>query len=177
MPRKNKRSGWRQVKRTKDERGMAYGYRSGLEETIAAHLQGNGIKFEFESIKVPYVIPESNHTYNPDFLLLKNGIIVETKGRFISEDRKKHILIKLQHPNLDIRFVFSNSNNKISKGSKTTYKKWCETNGFIYADKLIPKEWILEPLNELSLNEALLYKTSKEPSAPPKASTRKKWRT
>jgi len=40
--------------------------------------------------------------------------------------------------------VFTNSNTKINKGSKTTYGMWCSKNGFLYADKLIPKEWLNE---------------------------------
>jgi hypothetical protein len=51
-------------------------------------------------------------------------------------------LIKQQHPELDIRFVFSNSRSRISKQSKTTYADWCEKNGFMFADKSIPKEWL-----------------------------------
>lgn len=161
MPRKNHRATFKKIKQNKVERGLKFGYRSGLEESIANQLQGVGVKFEFETIKIPYVVPESSHSYTPDFLLLKNGIVVESKGRFIAEDRKKHILIKQQHPEIDIRFVFSNSNNKISKGSKTSYKKWCESNGFIYADKFIPKEWTLEPMNEKSYEKALQYRTAK----------------
>ena len=32
-------------------------------------------------------------------------------------DRKKHLLIKEQHPELDIRFVFSRAGNKLSSKS------------------------------------------------------------
>ena len=94
----------------------------------------------YETEKVSYIIPASDHVYHPDFLL-PNGIFVETKGRFVIADRKKHLLIKEQHPELDIRFVFTNSRNKINKSSKTTYADWCEKNGFKYADKHIPDEW------------------------------------
>jgi len=82
-------------------------------------------------------------TYTPDFLL-PNGIIVETKGRFTAEDRKKHLEIQKQHPTLDIRFVFTNSRAKIRKGSKTSYADWCSKNGFLYADKDVPQEWLDE---------------------------------
>ena len=54
----------------------------------------------------------------------------------------KHLEIKKQHPELDIRFVFSNSRNKIEKRSKTTYGMWAEKHGFMYADKRIPDEWL-----------------------------------
>ena len=121
-----------------------YGFKSGLEENISNQIAGKGIEVKYESEKVAYIIPASQHTYNPDFRL-PNGIIVETKGRFVAADRKKHQLVKQQHPDLDIRFVFSNSKNKISKNSKTTYGMWCEKNGYKYADKEIPEEWFLEP--------------------------------
>jgi hypothetical protein len=121
-----------------------YGFKSGLEENISNQIAAKGIEVKYESEKVAYIIPASQHTYNPDFRL-PNGIIIETKGRFVAADRKKHQLVKEQHPNLDIRFVFSNSKNKISKNSKTTYGMWCEKNGYKYADKEIPEEWFLEP--------------------------------
>jgi len=121
-----------------------YGFKSGLEENISTQIESKGIDVQYESEKIPYIVPASQHTYNPDFRL-PNGIIVETKGRFVAADRKKHQLVKEQHPELDIRFVFSNSKNKISKNSKTTYGMWCEKNGYKYADKEIPEEWFLEP--------------------------------
>jgi hypothetical protein len=121
--------------------GAAKGFRSGLEGKVAKQLEVLGVKVEYETTKVKYVIPESLHTYTPDFVL-PNGIVVETKGRFVVADRKKHLLIKQQHPDLDIRFVFQNPKNKITKGSKTTYADWCIKNGFQYADKRIPDEWL-----------------------------------
>jgi hypothetical protein len=60
-------------------------------------------------------------------------------------------MVKRQHPLLDIRFVFSNSRTRISKQSRTTYALWCRSKGFKYADKLIPTSWLLEPVNEASL--------------------------
>jgi hypothetical protein len=118
------------------------GYRSGLEVKVAKQLEEAGVKFEYETTKIKYRV-EEDRTYTPDYIL-PNGIIVETKGRFVLEDRKKHLLVKSQHPHLDIRFVFTNSKTKIRKGSPTSYADWCSKNGFIYADKLIPKEWLNE---------------------------------
>ena len=120
-----------------------YGFKSGLEETISQQIESQGIKVEYETEKVPYIIPASNHTYSPDFKL-PNGIRIETKGRFVAADRKKHLLVKEQNPNIDIRFVFSNSKNKITKKSKTTYGDWCDKNGYKYSDKIIPNEWFSE---------------------------------
>ena len=120
-----------------------HGFKSGLEENISQQIESKGIVVEYESEKVAYIIPASEHTYNPDFKL-PNGIRVETKGRFVLADRKKHLLVKEQNPNLDIRFVFSNSKNKINKKSKTTYADWCDKHGFKYADKEIPDSWFSE---------------------------------
>ena len=126
---------------------LKYGYRSGLESINAEELDNKGIEYSYEKESFEYTIPESKHKYTPDFIIeTASGkeIIIETKGRFVIDDRKKHLLIKEQHPDRDIRFVFSNSRGKIRKGSKTTYGMWCEKNGFLYADKLIPKKWLDE---------------------------------
>jgi hypothetical protein len=122
---------------------IKYGFRSGLEERIAEQLDQLGIEYTYEKVKLKYIKPASQHVYTPDFVLA-NGIIVETKGRFLAPDRQKHILVKRHNPDLDIRFVFSNSNARISKTSKTTYAMWCRKYGYKFADKTIPSEWLNE---------------------------------
>ena len=122
-------------------KGLKYGYRSGLEEKVAKQLKECGVEATYETTKIKYRV-EKDCTYTADFQL-PNGIIVETKGRFVVADRMKHLLIKKQRPELDIRFVFTNSKTKINKGSKTSYADWCNKNGFMYADKEIPKEWLI----------------------------------
>lgn len=118
------------------------GYRSGLEDDIAKDLKDRGVEFEYEKLKVQWQLLE-NKTYTPDFKL-PNGIIIESKGRFVQDDRKKHLIIQDQHPFLDIRFVFSNSRSKLYKGAKSTYGDWCNKHGFLYADKRIPDEWLVQ---------------------------------
>jgi len=118
-----------------------YGFRSGLEMEIDESLKSRGIDGEYEQHVIKYTKPETHHKYHPDFKL-PNGIFVETKGRFLTADRKKHLLIKAQHPELDIRFLFQNSKTRISKSSKTTYADWCIKYGFKFADKEIPAEWL-----------------------------------
>lgn len=125
-------------------RRTAVSWRSGLEDKVAADLTAKGVGFTYEGLKVPYVQPETSHRYTPDFQL-PNGIILETKGLFSLEDRRKHLLVREQHPDLDIRFVFSRSATPIRKGSPTTYGDWCKKNGFLFADKLCPQEWLDEP--------------------------------
>lgn len=118
-------------------------YRSGLEVKVATQLKECGVEAEYETLKIKYLVPQKEHYYKPDFQI-PNGIIIETKGRFDLEDRKKHLLVREQHPDLDIRFVFTNSNSKIRKGSPTSYADWCKKNGFQFADKVVPKEWLNE---------------------------------
>jgi hypothetical protein len=133
----------RQWSSTVRQRAIAEGYRSGLEETTADYLNSLGVSYTYEELVIAYTEPEKNRKYTPDFQL-SNGIIIETKGRFLTADRQKHLLIKQQYPKLDIRFVFSNSKAKLSKISKTTYAMWCEKNGFMFADKVIPLAWTKE---------------------------------
>lgn len=136
------RQTWRNNPRA---RGLREGYRSGLEELNAKHLTANKVPFVFEKVKIKYIIPATERTYSLDFELLDNGIMVETKGKFEATDRAKHLYIKLQHPDLDIRFVFQRPNEKISKGSATTYADWAEKHGFKWASKVIPLAWAREP--------------------------------
>ncbi len=128
--------------------GLKYGFRSGLEKRTAAALKAQGIPFKYEEDKIKYTKPERVSTYTPDFRI--GNIFIETKGRFLTADRQKHILIKEQHPELDIRFVFSNPNQKISKASKTTYAMWCAKHGFTYSREVIPTEWLKEAVRTTS---------------------------
>ena len=129
-------------------------YRSGLEDKVHEQLTKKKVSFEYEPSdkKIVYIIPESVHKYTPDFVLTTASgktIYVETKGIWDSDDRKKHLLIRQQHPEKDIRFVFTRSKARIRKGSKTTYGMICDGQGrgdfkgvvWQYADKLIPEEW------------------------------------
>jgi hypothetical protein len=122
---------------------QADGKRSGLESCVATQLDSLGVGYQYEKGWIEYLEPATPHKYLPDFRLFNSTIIIETKGRFVTADRKKHLLIKAQHPALDIRFVFSNPNQRISKQSRTTYAMWCEKHGFKYAKQFIPKEWLL----------------------------------
>jgi len=122
---------------------IKHGYRSGFEHKVSDQLKENKIKFEYETTVIDYIKPQTNHTYTIDFTL-PNGILVETKGRWVLEDRKKHLLIKKQHPELDIRMVFQSSKTKIRKGSKTTYAMFCDKHDIPWAEKTIPESWLRE---------------------------------
>ena len=90
-------------------------------------------------------------TYTPDFIVTTksgNTIYLEGKGRFVTQDRSKHLMVRNSNPDLDIRFIFSNPQQRISKQSKTTYALWCEKNGFLYCkfdpEEVVPRSWLME---------------------------------
>ena len=115
-------------------------YRSNFEVHFASDLIKRGLTFDYEPDSYTY-IPKST-TYTPDFYIPQYNFYIETKGFFTSEDRTKHLTFREQHPNIDVRFVFSNSKNKLRKGAKTSYGDWCERNGFLYSDRVIDENWL-----------------------------------
>lgn len=66
---------------------------------------------------------------------------IEYKGNFTGPDRTKMLLVKKQHPDLDIRLVFGRATNKLNRASKTTYAMWADKYGFPWSEKVIPEEW------------------------------------
>jgi hypothetical protein len=124
---------------SKPSRGIRTGkYRSRWESRVALQLRRVAHEFEPRDKTIPYKL---EHTYLPDFIL-KNGIIIEAKGVFSPRDRAKHIAIKAQHPEIDIRIVFQNSEVKISKKSRTTYGVWCTKHNIQWCHRLIPDSWL-----------------------------------
>ena len=61
-------------------------YRSGLEEQVADLLSNLGIDYEYESTKISYTI---SHNYTPDFILPNKHVVLECKGYWDSDDRRK----------------------------------------------------------------------------------------
>lgn len=114
-------------------------YRSKYEKRTA---KNSSKKVKYETVKLEWQPPTK--TYTPDWEL-PNGILVESKGFFRPSDRTKMLCVIKQHPDRDIRMLFQNANNKISKGSKTTYASWCNKHGIKWAEgDKIPYEWLRE---------------------------------
>lgn len=118
--------------------------RSKLEERFESILKEFDVPYEYEVTKIDYIIPESSHTYTVDWTVL-NGKLIETKG-YLSDhsERRKYVLLKEQHPDLDLRFVFDNP-NKLCGGTKMSHAKWAEKYGFQYCsikDTEQIKQWI-----------------------------------
>jgi hypothetical protein len=124
--------------------------RSGFEDSFEKDLRSRGIKYTYESetLEYKYIIParEKTERYTPDFpIITKTGkkIYIETKGKLTAENRKKYLRVR-DLLSIDLRFVFQRPNNKIYKGSNTTYGQWATKNGFLWADKTMPNEWLSE---------------------------------
>jgi hypothetical protein len=120
-------------------------YRNGLEKRVGEQLSNAGVSFDYEPHTVSISVPQRKATYLPDFWAKDRPIIIETKGYFYNgaKDRQKLCLVKEQHPELDIRILFSDANKKIYKNSPTTYGKWATDHGFIWADKgIVPESWL-----------------------------------
>jgi predicted AAA+ superfamily ATPase len=114
-------------------------FRSDLEGLVADQLEKQRVEFTFEPSRIKYEVTKK---YTPDFLL-PNGILIEVKGWFKSEDQRKHKLIKVQHPEIDIRFVFQKLKNKV-QGGRFTCQEWCEKYDFKFAESIVPNSWIHE---------------------------------
>lgn len=112
--------------------------KSGFERSFEVNLQSRGIRYEYETKQIPYIL---ERTYNPDWILKDYPFIVETKGLLDRESKAKMAAVKKQHPDIDIRFVFMYPDKKIP-GTKQTHAQWAEKNGFLWAEGVIPEEWL-----------------------------------
>jgi hypothetical protein len=137
-------------------------FRSGLEKKVSATLASNGIDAKFEPIKILYSTIPEDHKYTPDFVL-GNDVLIEVKGYFTAQDRKKHLLLKYNYPDLNVHFVFGNKKNKLHKNSPTTYEDWCKKHGFECCDAKdveTLKQWSRKKRN--SLDTVRLYKVAEK---------------
>ena len=124
-------------------------YKSKYEVNVAKAFKQAGISFEYEPEILKFTQPLKERKYTPDFKIkTKTGVncLVETKGRLTSEDRKKLLWVKEQHPKKKIVLLFMNSSVTLTKVSKTTYSDWAKKNGFEWYDFRfgLPKGWIKE---------------------------------
>jgi hypothetical protein len=129
---------------------LKYGYKSGLEHTVAEYIKTTEYPLNYETETLNYIVPERKAKYTPDFVFTKkNGefMFIETKGRWTSADRLKMKHVLASNPGIDIRMVFQSPNQKISKASKTTYEAYALKLGIKHvAKKDIPVEWLTECL-------------------------------
>lgn len=117
-------------------------YRSQFEADVARRLIAAGIEPGYEQTRLLYEVPR---VYVPDFTLrTANGreILVEAKGYFPPEDRRKMLDVIRAHPERDIRIVLQRPGTRIRESSKTTLARWCDANGIVWAAGEVPEEWL-----------------------------------
>lgn len=120
------------------------GFRSGYEERVYNDAIARKRKLDHEppDSVIHYTKPARRARYIPDFVL-PNGVIVETKGRFTTEDRAKMLNVMRDNPQLDIRFLFQRANQRITRSKNSmTYGEWADKHGFRWSTgDSIPEEW------------------------------------
>jgi hypothetical protein len=109
-------------------------FKSKLEERVWAILKREFPSVKYEPDKFKYTQPAIDRTYTPDFKTGRKKIYLEAKGKLDLDTRKKMLWFKECNPDIRIIFLFQNSDNKITKRSKTTYAMWAEENGFEWLD-------------------------------------------
>ncbi len=115
------------MKATRRAHGWAVAaFKSGLEEDNANLLRSLGIDPRYEEFSLEYQVPATTCRYTPDFRL-PNGVVIETKGYFDAEDRKRHLLVRKSHPGLDIRFVFTKASQFCQTADRKAYSQWLQS--------------------------------------------------
>ena len=133
---------------SKRANALKHGYKSGLELSVSMQINQTEYPLNYETETLKYIVPERKAKYTPDFVFTKrNGdmMYIETKGRWTTADRTKMKHVLQSNPGIDIRMVFQNPNQKLSKTSPTTYEAYARKLGIVYvAKKEIPAEWMAE---------------------------------
>lgn len=119
-------------------------FKSKFEGYVAEYL---GEDYQYEVAKLDFIQPQQKRKYTPDFQIAENTFI-ECKGIFSADDRKKMLWVREQHPDKTFLLLFYNANQKLRKGSSTSYSDWADKNGFVWADwykegRKIPDNWLI----------------------------------
>jgi len=120
----------RKTKFKKKKRNAA-GHLSGFESKVAGIYDEQKVPYEYETVKLPYVLPSPVHNYRPDFIV--GPVYVEAKGYFPYKDQAKMRAVKAAHPEKDIRFVFMKPHALLPR-RKVTHADWALAEGFPWTD-------------------------------------------
>ncbi len=107
---------------------------SSEDKVLAALPKVKGLTVEYEPHSIEYTI---HGDYYPDLMFtLPSGhtFYVEVKGSFRIEHMRKMDAVITQHPDLDIRMVFTNKNKKNIR--------WCDKRNVKWAIGEVPEEWL-----------------------------------
>ncbi|QIN94819.1 endonuclease [Proteus phage 3H10_20] len=121
-------------------------YDSMLEKNLHETKLSNA-RFHCKEDKIYYEVP---HTYEPDFVIEKDGItyFIETKGRFRdSTEARKYLFIRDFLPeNSELVFIWEKNGTvfpfakKRKDGTKATHQEWADKQGF--------RHWVQDQFNE-----------------------------
>jgi hypothetical protein len=106
------------------------GMKSMAEVDVAERLTRAKLPYAYEPETWKYQYDPQEYT--PDFQV--GNVFIEVKGKATSDTRKKMLAVQKHNPDKHIVIVFLKGNNKIRKGSKTTYLQWFRKHGFICFD-------------------------------------------
>ena len=126
-------------------RGSPYPFRSHFEAGCATELTRMGIIYEYEPFDLEYFSKvrggecndcgshdvEKIRWYCPDFWVPRHSTVIESKGKFTSENRTKMLDVIAAHPDINVRMWFM-YNNKLHKKSTVRYSDWCEKHRVTY---------------------------------------------
>lgn len=150
------------------------GYRSMSEVRFATRLKDINIKFDYEKDKLNYQFEPQK--YVVDFTV-DGDLLIEYKGKLDPASRRKMRAVKKCNPNVDLVMIFEKPNNKIYRGSQTTYGDWATNEGFVWFD--VKDIDGLENYIKLHHNKRITSarKNSKKTKAPIKAKSKGMART
>lgn len=113
-------------------------YKSQLEKRIHTGPM-KVLTYEPKDARLSYIVPKM---YQPD-LRGRDGALYEIKGRArTSDELRKYVLVKSQHPNIDLRFILMNPNVRAYPGCRTTLANWLAKYGFEWChEDSIPVTW------------------------------------
>lgn len=119
-------------------------FRSKFEASISKYLLSKGVQFTFERLTLPFVQPSKKRKYKPDFKIEETSVVIEAKGYLTARDREKLLLVREQHPNVNLVLLFMDSRKRLNKRSPTSYADWCTKHGIPFADfrSGIPDNWL-----------------------------------
>ena len=119
------------------------------EVAFATQCDRQGIPWKYESEKLMWSPPL--RPYTPDFILPKKSggkMHIEKKSYLRPQDITKMRYVRKQHPEVDIRFVFSRASKPLGRvradGTRGTHGDWATKNGYQWCDGFLPQAWINE---------------------------------
>lgn len=130
---------------------VSAGFRSAFEQSTANQLKAAKIEFKYEPREhtIGYTLKANgicvdcgckaivtNHKYLPDFVI-NEKVIVETKGKWDAQDRKKAIEI-CNNTDYTLVLLFQNPLQKITK--RVNYGKWCDLNNIKWLSS--KEDWV-----------------------------------